>query len=127
MDSSCSDNHDYDGNESYDEGFLEWVSVDDDMPVYQTLDDEEIAEAVLEGRKKDDNSTSVGEGDNDDEKEDRIPVKRTEALYAVDVLRRTLAENEVGDQYLYFQTFNEIETRLLAALPQKQSLITDFF
>lgn len=127
-DSAYSENDNYDENESYGEEFLEWVSVDDELPAYHTMDDGEIAEAVLEGMKKeDDDSTSVGEDDEGDEEEDRIPVKRTEALYAVDVLRRALEENEVGDQYVYFQTLNEIETRLLTALPQKQCLITDFF
>lgn len=87
--------------------------------------------------QEDVNSTSLGEDDDcDGEEEERIPVKRIEALHpvkrtgalhSVDVLRRALEENEVGDQYLYFQTLHEIETRLLSALPQKQSLITDFF
>lgn len=100
----------------------------DELPAYHTMDDGEIAEAVLEGiKKEDDDCTSVGEDDEGDEQEERIPVKRTEALYVVNVLRRVLEENKVGDQYVYFQTLNEIEIRLLTALPQKQCLITDFF
>ncbi|XKL60444.1 hypothetical protein PGB90_007501 [Kerria lacca] len=92
------------------------------------MDDGEIADAVLEKRKKEaDNSTFPGkdnDGD-DDEEEERIPIKRPELLNAADLLRRALKENEIGD--LYFITLNEIEAKLLAALPQKQSIITEFF
>ncbi|KAK7582263.1 hypothetical protein V9T40_013708 [Parthenolecanium corni] len=110
----------------------DWVTIDDDLPVYhtRTMDDREIADAVLEGREKEANNSTFPGEDNDgdkgeEEEEERIPVKRPEVSNAVNLLRRALEENEVGD--LYFTTLNEIEAKLLAALPQKQSVITDVF
>ncbi|XKL67243.1 hypothetical protein PGB90_010663 [Kerria lacca] len=126
--SGCGDNDDYNGNDSYDEEFNNWMIIDDDLPIYHIMDDREIVDAVLEERKKEANSTFPGEdndGDNDDEKEERMPIKKPEVLNAVDFLRRTLEENEIGD--LYFTTLNEIKAKLLVALPQKQSVITNFF
>ncbi|XKL61545.1 hypothetical protein PGB90_008602 [Kerria lacca] len=126
--SGYSDDYDYDENDSYDEEFNDWMTVDDDLPIYHMMDDGEIVNAVLEKRKKEaDNSTFPGEDNDgdDDEEEERIPVKRPEILNAMDLLSRALEENEVGD--LNFTTLNEIEAKLLAALPQKQSIITDFF
>ncbi|XKL67113.1 hypothetical protein PGB90_010533 [Kerria lacca] len=130
--SGCGDDDDYDGNDSYDEEFNDWITVDDDLPIYHTMEDGEIVDAVLEERKKEsDNTTFPGEdndGDDDDEEEEeeeeRKPIKKPKFLNAVDFLRRVLKENEIG--YLYFTTINEIEAKLLVTLPQKQSVITDF-
>ncbi|KAK7602907.1 hypothetical protein V9T40_006881 [Parthenolecanium corni] len=86
---SCSDDDDYDGNDSYDKEFNDRVTTDDDLPVYQAMGNDKIADAVLESRKKEaDNS-----GDEEENEEERIPVKRSEVLNAVDLLRRALEEN----------------------------------
>ncbi|XKL64446.1 hypothetical protein PGB90_004532 [Kerria lacca] len=86
---------DYNGNDSYNEKFNDLVTIDNDLPIYHTMNDGEIVDAVLEERKKEANNSTFPEEDDDDEEEERILVKRPEVLNAVDLLRSALKENQV--------------------------------
>ena len=90
-----------------------WVQVDDDLPGHCVLTENEIAECVLNSV----NPNEEGEGSVEDEEEERAerqPVTRREMLRAMNILRRAIEENDIGEEK--FSTLNNLEHALSTAI-----------
>ncbi|KAL4120835.1 hypothetical protein QTP88_013453 [Uroleucon formosanum] len=106
------------------ETFNEWLDVDKDLPVFQVMNDDEIAAEIV-SHKKQGNDVGVHDEDEVEYAEDRVSVTRSEVFNAINTLRRAIEEHDKGTNY--FDTLNNLEHIMMVSIPKKQGQITDFF
>lgn len=106
------------------ETFNEWLDVDKDVPVYQLMNDDEIAAEIV-SHKEQGNDVEVHDEDEVEYAEDRVPVTRSEVFNEINTLRRAIEEHDIGTNY--FDTLNNLEHIMMVSIPKKQGQITDFF
>lgn len=106
------------------ETFNEWLDVDKDLPVFQVMNDDDIAAEIV-SHKEQGNDVEVHDEDEVEYAEDRVPGTRSEVFNAINTLRRAIEEHDISTNY--FDTLNNLEHIMMVSIPKKQGQITDFF